>query len=45
MTTLERFGAAYLTFGLSLRMEQLVEVDRRDDETSPIPPYVGAHRA
>lgn len=45
MTATERFGAAYLTFGLSLRMEQLAELDRRDDESRPFtPPHRGAHR-
>lgn len=35
VTAVERFGAAYLTFGLSLRLEQLAELDRLDDEAHP----------
>jgi hypothetical protein len=43
VTALQRFGAAYMTLGLSVRSDLLAELDRRDDETNPIPPYVGAH--
>ena len=35
----------YAAAGLSVRMSHLAEVDRRDDESAPIPPYRGAHRA
>lgn len=35
----------YAAAGLSVRMAHLAEVDRRDDETNPARPYVGAHRA
>lgn len=45
MTAVQRFGAAYMTLGLSVRSDLLAELDRRDVETTPIPPYVGAHRA
>lgn len=44
MTALQRFGAVYMTLGLSVRVSQLAEVDKAPAETSPIPPYVGAHR-
>ena len=45
MTAVQRFGAVYMTLGLSVRSDLLAEIDRRDDEMTPIPPYVGAHRA
>ncbi|MFG1683586.1 hypothetical protein ACGFNP_25680 [Nonomuraea sp. NPDC049269] len=44
MTALERFSAAYAITGLSMRVSLLAEIDRRDDEMTPVPPYVGAHR-
>ena len=45
MTALERFAAAYAITGLSVRVSQLAELDRRDDESSPsTPPHRGAHR-
>ena len=34
----------YTCAGLSVRLSQLAEIDRRDDEMTAIPPYVGAHR-
>lgn len=45
MTALERFSAAYAITGLSVRLSVLAQIDMRDDETTPTPPYVGAHRA
>lgn len=45
MTAAQRFGAAYMTLGQSVRSDLLAELDRRDDETNPARPYVGAHRA
>ena len=44
MTAVQRFGAVYMTLGLSVRSDLLAEIDRRDDEMNPLPPYVGAHR-
>ena len=45
MTALERFSAAYMVVGLSVRLSALADLDRRDDEDNPTRPYVGAHRA